>query len=64
MIGVKLVYVLMQLMLLGLGVWKVNAMGLLPYGVLFPLPCCPSKLCRGKLTFCLFYDLGRQGRTG
>jgi len=30
MMGVKLVYVLMQLMLLGLGVWKVNAMGLLP----------------------------------
>lgn len=29
--GVKVVYVLMQLVLLGLGVWKVNAMGLLPY---------------------------------
>lgn len=28
--GVKVVYVLMQLVLLGLGVWKVNAMGLLP----------------------------------
>ncbi|KAF2748662.1 transmembrane protein 85 [Sporormia fimetaria CBS 119925] len=30
MIGVKLVYVLMNLMMLGLGVWKVNKMGLLP----------------------------------
>ncbi|WEW59084.1 hypothetical protein PRK78_004553 [Emydomyces testavorans] len=30
LIGVKMVYVLMQLVLLGLGVWKVNAMGLLP----------------------------------
>jgi hypothetical protein len=38
MIGVKLVYVLMQLMLLGLGVWKVNGMGLLPYVLFFTLP--------------------------
>ncbi|GFF21938.1 ER membrane protein complex subunit 4 [Aspergillus udagawae] len=30
LIGVKAVYVLMQLGLLGLGIWKVNAMGLLP----------------------------------
>lgn len=29
--GVKAVYVLMQLGLLALGIWKVNAMGLLPY---------------------------------
>ena len=28
--GVKAVYVLMQLMALALGVWKVNSMGLLP----------------------------------
>ncbi|KAL1968563.1 hypothetical protein VTN77DRAFT_1773 [Rasamsonia byssochlamydoides] len=28
--GAKAVYVLMQLVLLGLGVWKVNSMGLLP----------------------------------
>ncbi|EEA20945.1 hypothetical protein EYB25_008422 [Talaromyces marneffei] len=28
--GCKAVYVLMQLVLLGMGVWKVNAMGLLP----------------------------------
>ncbi|KAA8650550.1 hypothetical protein EYZ11_002100 [Aspergillus tanneri] len=30
LLAVKAVYVLMQLVLLGLGVWKVNAMGLLP----------------------------------
>ncbi|KAL2872483.1 ER membrane protein complex subunit 4 [Aspergillus lucknowensis] len=30
LLGVKLVYVLMQFVLLALGVWKVNAMGLLP----------------------------------
>lgn len=29
--AVKLVYILMQFVLLGVGVWKVNAMGLLPY---------------------------------
>lgn len=31
LLGVKAVYMLMQLVLLGLGIWKVNAMGLLPY---------------------------------
>ena len=31
LVGVKLVYVVMQLGLLALGIWKVNAMGLLPY---------------------------------
>ena len=31
LMGVKAVYVLVQLGLLALGVWKVNAMGLLPY---------------------------------
>ncbi|KAJ5604748.1 hypothetical protein N7510_009902 [Penicillium lagena] len=30
LVGVKAVYVLMQLGLLALGIWKVNAMGLLP----------------------------------
>ena len=30
MLGVKAVYVLMNCLLLALGVWKVNAMGLLP----------------------------------
>lgn len=29
--AVKAVYVLMNLVALGLGVWKVNGMGLLPY---------------------------------
>lgn len=28
--GVKIVYILMQIMLLGLGIYKVNSMGLLP----------------------------------
>jgi hypothetical protein len=31
--GCKAVYVLMQFALLGMGVWKVNAMGLLPYAL-------------------------------
>jgi hypothetical protein len=31
MVGVKAVYVAMQLLALALGVWKVNQMGLLPY---------------------------------
>jgi hypothetical protein len=31
LIAVKAVYMLMQLLLLALGVWKVNGMGLLPY---------------------------------
>ncbi|KAF9885691.1 hypothetical protein FE257_012673 [Aspergillus nanangensis] len=30
LLGVKAIYVVMQLLLLALGVWKVNAMGLLP----------------------------------
>ncbi|EAU34920.1 conserved hypothetical protein [Aspergillus terreus NIH2624] len=30
LLGVKAIYIVMQLVLLGLGVWKVNAMGLLP----------------------------------
>lgn len=31
MIGVKIVYIAVQLGLLALGIWKVNNMGLLPY---------------------------------
>ena len=31
LLGVKAIYVVMQLVLLCLGIWKVNAMGLLPY---------------------------------
>ncbi|KAJ6135699.1 hypothetical protein N7512_000859 [Penicillium capsulatum] len=34
LVGVKVVYVFMQLVLLALGIWKVNAMGLLPYVML------------------------------
>ncbi|ORY01735.1 hypothetical protein BCR34DRAFT_605814 [Clohesyomyces aquaticus] len=30
LIGVKVVYVLMNMLMLGLGIWKVNQMGLLP----------------------------------
>ncbi|KAL5113529.1 hypothetical protein ACEQ8H_008594 [Pleosporales sp. CAS-2024a] len=30
LIGVKIVYVLCNMLMLGLGIWKVNAMGLLP----------------------------------
>ncbi|KAF2464437.1 uncharacterized protein BDR25DRAFT_242381 [Lindgomyces ingoldianus] len=30
LIGVKIVYVLMNMLMLGLGIWKVNQMGLLP----------------------------------
>ncbi|KAF2019205.1 hypothetical protein BU24DRAFT_458907 [Aaosphaeria arxii CBS 175.79] len=30
LLGVKLVYVLMNILMLGLGIWKVNQMGLLP----------------------------------
>lgn len=39
LVGVKAVYVLMQLVLLALGIWKVNAMGLLPYVSPRPLAC-------------------------
>lgn len=34
LLGVKALYVVMQFLLLALGVWKVNAMGLLPYVLL------------------------------
>jgi ER membrane protein complex subunit 4 len=45
LLGVKVVYVLMQFALLALGVWKVNAMGLLPYVFfLFLLQCTSSAL--------------------
>lgn len=40
LVGVKAVYVLMQLLLLALGVWKVNGMGLLPYVPMIDCPCC------------------------
>ena len=40
LVGVKAVYVLMQLLLLALGVWKVNGMGLLPYVPTIKCLCC------------------------
>jgi hypothetical protein len=45
LLGVKAVYVLMQFVLLGLGVWKVNAMGLLPYVLVTLLLLCRKSLC-------------------
>ena len=45
LLGVKAVYVLMQFVLLGLGVWKVNAMGLLPYVLVTLLLLCRRSLC-------------------
>lgn len=54
--GCKAVYVLMQFALLGMGVWKVNAMGLLPYvSTSFPL----CLLYMVSLTFIV-----RRGRIG
>jgi ER membrane protein complex subunit 4 len=35
---IKFVYILMQLLALAVGVWKVNSMGLLPYVFLSPIP--------------------------
>lgn len=55
LLGVKAVYILMQLGLLALGVWKVNAMGLLPYvpvlviGVLPLLTGCDLIGLRGRI---------------
>lgn len=55
LLGVKLVYILMQFGLLALGVWKVNAMGLLPYvlvlviGVLLLLTGCDFIGLRGQI---------------
>lgn len=59
LLGVKAMYVLMQLVLLGLGVWKVNAMGLLPY----------DSLMSGRLTVAeqitnLDYPIGLRGQIG
>jgi hypothetical protein len=54
MILVKIVYVLMNLLAVALGTWKINQMGLLPY---------VSTICDGKgdeLTMCL----GRRDRIG
>jgi hypothetical protein len=55
LIGVKAVYVLMQLGLLGLGIWKVNAMGLLPYD--------QSILCSSRFISRRFTNTKFQNRT-
>lgn len=46
LVGVKAVYVLMQLLLFALGVWKVNGMGLLPYVPADKYLCCYYILTR------------------
>lgn len=43
---VKLAYIVMQLVALGVGIWKVNGMGLLPY----VLPSCARHLDSDMLT--------------
>lgn len=45
MIQVKLVYVACQLVALAVGVWKVNAMGLLPYVSMLEYSSCKSLTC-------------------
>jgi hypothetical protein len=45
MIQVKLVYVACQLVALAVGVWKVNAMGLLPYVSMAEYSSCKSLTC-------------------
>lgn len=54
LLAVKGVYVLMQFGLLALGVWKVNAMGLLPYVFSSLLRCALANRC----------DTGLRGRIG
>lgn len=52
MVQVKLAYVAMQLVALAVGVWKINAMGLLPFVTSY-LPLlkeCPRMLTRGRTT--------------
>lgn len=55
LVGVKVVYVFMQLVLLALGIWKVNAMGLLPFVFL-------STLVFGSEA--LTYLSGQRGQIG
>lgn len=56
MVPIKLVYVAMQLLALGVGIWKVNSMGLLPY-VSLGLPGIESGngISTSVLTFLLQY---------
>lgn len=55
MLQVKLAYVVMQLVALAVGIWKVNAMGLLPYAA----PSLPIVL--GQLAD---KTIGQRGQTG
>ncbi len=60
MLQVKLAYVAMQLLALGLGIWKVNAMGLLPCVADAPwMPC-----CRAYRRSILTLHIGQHGRIG
>lgn len=54
MLQVKLAYVVMQLVALAVGIWKVNAMGLLPYAA-------PSLPCLGNW---LTRQTGQRDQTG
>ncbi len=54
----KIVFVAMNLLALGLGVWKVNAMGLLPYVHL------SSKVPEGFAKFACTGQLGQTGLHG
>lgn len=54
MVQVKLAYVAMQLVALAVGVWKVNAMGLLPFVLRF----------YSKIAWHANTSAGQQGRTG
>lgn len=59
LLGVKAMYVLMQLVLLGLGIWKVNAMGLLPY----VCPVFDRTASSGQVTN-METPIGQRGRIG
>lgn len=71
LLAVKLVYVLMQFALLALGVWKVNAMGLLPYvlsscfsvAVYFPFPFHREVLLHRRPYLCLVLTAWKFDRT-
>ena len=61
---VKVVYVLMNLLALGLGIWKVNGMGLLPYVDVYCLGCqdtaVPDNLCRTTRSDWLAWETQRE----
>lgn len=59
LVGVKAVYVLMQLVLLALGIWKVNGMGLLPYVLIHSMLL--HLVVNLKLTFSQDYEIGLAG---